>query len=202
VCQLPFSVADKILCPSWAYILIRGERQQIKDIVCQMVIYSQVKCRGRKHWGRNGRLLSWTVVKEGFTDKWYLSREVRQWVKQSYLREEDPGRENDKQKDPKARACLQCSKNVRCQQSHSEGEMGMRCKKIDGEGSGIRIIQNLTVQGLLTFTLRWETIRRLWANMWHDLINILKENCGCWAENTLRNNKDKNDDDKERNCIK
>jgi len=39
--------------------------------------------------------------------------------------------------------------------------MGMRCKKIDGEGSGIRIIQNLTVQGLLTFTLRWETIRRL-----------------------------------------
>ena len=142
------------------------------------------------------------MVKEGFTDKWYLSREVRQWVKQSYLKEGDPGRENGKQKDPKARACLQLSKNIRWPQSHSEGEMGMRCKKRDGEGSGIRIIQNLTVQGLLTFTLRWETIRRLWANMWHDLINILKENCGCWAEHTLRNNKGKNDDDKERNCIK
>lgn len=68
---------------------------------------------------------------------------------------------NGKQKDPKARACLQLSKNIRWPQSHSEGEMGMRCKKRDGEGSGIRIIQNLIVQGLLTFTLRWETIRRL-----------------------------------------
>lgn len=56
---------------------------------------------------------------------------------------------NGKQKDPQARACLQLFKNIRWpKQSHSEGrEMGMRCKR-DGEGSGFRIIQNLTVQGL------------------------------------------------------
>lgn len=34
-----------------------------------------------------------------------------------------------------------------------------------GEGGGIKVIQNLTGQGLLTFALRRETIRRFYAKM-------------------------------------
>lgn len=58
MCQLPFLAADKIPCPSWAYILIRGERQQIEDMVCQLVyVLKQNEGGRRKRWGTNGRLL-------------------------------------------------------------------------------------------------------------------------------------------------
>lgn len=62
------------------------------------------------------------MVKEGFTDKGIFEQRGKTESQADIPGKKIPGRENGKWKGPKARACLECSRNIRWPQSQSEGE--------------------------------------------------------------------------------